>query len=70
VKFVSPEYTAVTVCVPTVSVEMLPEVAKPDDNVTGEPNALPSMLNCTVPAGVPDPGEAAVTFAVKLTDCP
>ena len=46
---------------------MLPELAEPDASVTGDPNALPSMLNCTVPVGVP---EVAETFAVKLTACP
>ena len=30
---------------------------------------MPS-LNVTVPAGVPRPGELAVTMAVKVTDCP
>jgi hypothetical protein len=69
-KSVAPEYTAVTVCVPSASVEMLPEVAEPETNVTGEPNALPSIANCTVPVGVPAPGAAAVTFAVKLTVWP
>jgi hypothetical protein len=68
VKSLSPEYTAVTVCVPTISVAMPPEVAVPETSVTGEPKALPSILNCTVPVGVPDPGDAAVTFAVKFTD--
>jgi hypothetical protein len=66
-KFKSPEYTAVTVCVPIVSVEMLPDVAQPETSVTGEPKALPSILNCTVPVGVPVP---AVTLAVKLTAWP
>ena len=31
---------------------------------------LPSMLNVTVPVGVPDPGETAVTVAVNVTNCP
>lgn len=62
---VSPEYTAVTVCVPTASVEVLPEVAEPEARVTGEPKALPSTLNCIVPVG-----ELPVTVAVKLTGCP
>jgi hypothetical protein len=62
---VSPEYTAVTVCVPAVSVEMLPEVAEPEASVTAEPNGLPSILNCTVPVGL-----GPVTLAVKLTAWP
>jgi hypothetical protein len=66
-KSVSPEYTAVTVCVPCVSVAMLPELAEPDTSVAAEPNALPSILNCTVPVGVP---VAVATFAVKLTAWP
>jgi hypothetical protein len=66
----SPEYTAVTVCVPTVSVFVLPDVAEPEDNVTGEPNAFPSTLNCTVPVGVPVSELFEVTVAVKVTDCP
>jgi hypothetical protein len=66
-KFVAPEYTAVIVCGPSVRVETLPEVAEPDASVTGEPKALPSIENCTVPAGVPD---SAVTFAVKLIAWP
>jgi hypothetical protein len=66
-RFVFPEYTAVTVCVPSASVEMLPDVAEPEISVTGEPKALPSTLNCTVPVGVPVP---AVTLAVKLTAWP
>jgi hypothetical protein len=69
-KPVAPEYTAVTVCVPTVSVEMLPDVAEPEASVTGEPKALPSTLNCTVPVAVPVPGATAATLAVKLTAWP
>jgi hypothetical protein len=70
VKFESPEYTAVTVCVATVRVEMPPEAAAPEDNATGEPKALPSIMNCTVPVGVPVAGDTAATLAVKLTDWP
>jgi len=55
----------VTVCVPGVSVAIVPEVAEPDASVTGEPNATPSILNCTLPVGL-----APVTVAVKLTACP
>jgi hypothetical protein len=67
-KSVVPEYTAVTVCVPSASVEMLPEVAEPETNVTGEPKALPSIANCTVPVGVPE--AAGTTTAVNVTACP
>ena len=52
---------------PSVSVEMLPEVAEPEASVTGEPNALPSMLNCTVPVGYPIPsrGREAHRLAIR-----
>jgi hypothetical protein len=69
-KSAAPEYTAVTVCVPSVSVEMVPEVAEPETSVTGEPKLLPSIANCAVPVGVPDPGATAATLAVKLTTWP
>jgi len=69
-KLVDPEYTAVTVCDPTVSVLVLPDAATPDTSVTGEPKLLPSIVNCTVPLGVPVPGATAATVAVKLTACP
>lgn len=49
---------------------MLPLVALPLDSVTELPKSEPSTLNCTVPLGVPLPGEFAVTVAVKWTDCP
>ncbi len=52
-------------CVPCASVDVLPEVAEPEASATGEPKALPSTLNCTVPVGL-DP----VTLAVKLTAWP
>jgi len=60
----SPEYTAVTVCVPTVRVEVLPEVAVPPESVTGEPKLVPSTRTAPCPSGV------AVTVAVKLTLVP
>jgi hypothetical protein len=37
---------------------------------TGLPALLPSIWNCTVPVGVPAPGAAARTVAVKVTPCP
>ena len=60
--FESPEYIAVTVWVPTASVEVVTEVAEPELSATGEPRLLPSTVNCTVPVG-----ELPVTVAVKLT---
>jgi hypothetical protein len=55
----------VTVCVPAVSADVLADVADPEDSVTGEPELLPSIVNCTVPVG-----EFPVTLAVKLTAWP
>jgi hypothetical protein len=70
VKLPSPEYAAVTVWFPDANVEVLPELAVPDESVTGEPKFIPSIANCTVPVGVPVDGETAATLAVKLTDWP
>jgi hypothetical protein len=36
----------------------------------GPPAFKPSITNCTVPVGVPDPGGFAVTVAVKVTLSP
>ena len=69
-KLLLPEYTAVTAWFPTVSVLVLPEVATPDTSVTGKPKFVPSIVNCTVPPGVPEPDPDAATLAVKLTACP
>ena len=66
VKLPSPEYIAVIACEPTVSVVLLPEVALPPDNGAGEPELTPSILNCTVPVGVPEPGALAITVAVNV----
>jgi hypothetical protein len=60
----------VIVCVPSASVEVLPDVAEPEAKVTGEPTLTPSTVNCTVPVGVPPAGATAATFAVKLTAWP
>ncbi len=64
VKFVSPLYTAVMLCVPGDKDEVA-RVAVPLLNVTGAPRLLPPSLNCTVPVAVP-----GVTVAVKVTDWP
>ena len=45
-------------------------VADPPASATGPPKSAPSMRNCTVPVGVPAPGEAAATVAVNVTACP
>jgi hypothetical protein len=62
------EYTATTLCVPTASA-LVVYAAIPPFNVTAEPAALPSMLNCTVPVGCAVTFTAA-TVAVIVTDCP
>jgi hypothetical protein len=67
VKLPSPEYIAVMECGPTASVVILAEIALPPDSATGEPKLTPSILNCTVPVGVPDPGALAVAVAVNVT---
>jgi hypothetical protein len=52
--------------------EVAPDVAEPEDTVTGEPNALPSIENCTVPVGTDWVMElfVAAIVAVKLTGEP
>ena len=44
--------------------------ALPPESVTGVPKFEPSILNWTVPEGVPLPGAIALTVAVKVTACP
>ena len=55
---------------PTASELVPPLVALPPLNDTGLPKFEPSILNCTVPLGVPAPGAVAPTVTVKLTFCP
>src|SRR5438132_1588530 len=38
--------------------------------LTGPPNGLPSIWNCTFPVGVPAPGLCTVMVAVTVTACP
>ena len=45
-------------------------VATPLATTAGLPTLLPSILNWTVPVGVPAPGAVAVTVAVNCTACP
>ena len=40
------------------------------DRGTGPPKFAPSIWNCTLPVGVPDPGRLAATCAVKVTGWP
>ena len=56
-------------CEPTDRSDVL-TVATPAVSATGDPKSLPSILNCTFPDGVPDPGAEAVTVAVNVTDWP
>jgi len=69
-KFESPLYWAVTECgLPSgvrlfiAHVAVLPVIV-----ATGW--LIPSIMNVTVPVGVPDPGETAATVAVNVTFCP
>jgi len=55
-------------CVPVVSAEVV-YVATPPLKVP-VPRVVAPSLKVTVPVGVPEPGEAAATVAVKVTDCP
>lgn len=68
-KFVSPAYTAVMECEPTVSVEVV-NVAFPVPSSVWLPSVVVPSLNVTLPVGVPLPGELAVTVAVNVTACP
>ena len=45
-------------------------LALPLLKLTGAPKGLPSIENWTAPVGVPAPGAAALTVAVKVTDWP
>src|SRR5258707_3994373 len=49
---------------------MAPLLAVPPESVTEPPKTFPSIWNCTVPVGVPAPGDAALMVAVKVTDWP
>jgi hypothetical protein len=69
-KLTSPLYTAVTVAVPTVSVDTDALVALPPLIATALPKFTPLVWNWTVPVGVPTPGAVALTIAVNVTDWP
>src|SRR5881396_3211640 len=68
-KFPSPPYEAVIEWLPTDSELVVVNVAWPELSVPVPSVVLPS-LNVTVPVGVPVPGAAALTVAVKVTDSP
>jgi hypothetical protein len=64
-KLASPEYTAVMVCAPLVSAEVVTD-AVPPERVCSAPRFAAPSLNCTVPVGLGPPP----TVAVKVTDAP
>ena len=73
VKFVSPAYTAVIVCVATLSDDVLNvALVTPPLVETGPVNSsVAPSLNVTVPVGgvaAPDPGAVTVIVAVSVTD--
>jgi hypothetical protein len=56
------------VWLPTVS-EEIPIIACPEPfKVTPEARVVAPSVKVTVPVGVPEPGEAALTVAVKVTN--
>ena len=67
-KLLSPLYVALTVWVPTASVEVT-NVAVVPETVDGA-WAVPSMVKVTVPLGVPAPGDVTAIVAVNVTDWP
>jgi len=69
VKLPSPLYVAVMVWLPTERAEVL-NVVFPLLCRVPLPSVVDPSLNVTVPVGVPEPGAAAVTVAVNVTDCP
>src|SRR5438094_7366202 len=70
-KFVSPPYTAVMLCVPTLRADVA-HVATPAASACApQPvTELAPSLKFTLPVGVPAPGAVAVTVAVNVTLCP
>src|ERR671923_1044522 len=61
---------AMMLWLPTDMVVLTPLVATPLVKVTDEPKLEPSILNWTVPVGVPPPGAIGVTVAVNETGWP
>ena len=61
----SPRYSALTVWSPTERLAT-DSVARPPDRVE-EPWSTPSIVNWTMPSGVPTSGSSAVTVAVNVT---
>jgi hypothetical protein len=70
-KLPSPPYCAVIVCgLPLTLRDAVLVCAVPPLSAIGLPKFVPSTTNWTVPVGVPAPGEAAPTVAVKVTLSP
>src|SRR5207244_4218516 len=69
VKFVSPAYTAVMLCVPTLRADVAHVAcALPFNACAPQPVIeLAPSLKFTLPVGVPAPGRLAVTVAVNVT---
>src|SRR5574337_1738740 len=67
-KFTSPAYCAVIPCVATAKVPVA-NVATPLPFSVPDPIFVAPSRKLTVPVGVPDPGGAGVTVAVKVTVC-
>ena len=67
-KLPSPLYVASIVWVPTDRPDVLMLAWPLLERLAGEPYADPSIMNCTVPVGVPEPGALAITVAVNVTD--
>ena len=67
-KLLSPPYETTMVCCPIESVEVDIE-AVPPLNIP-VPKLVPPSKNVTVPPGVPEPGLAALTVAMRVTLCP
>src|SRR5438876_11040690 len=66
-KFPSPAYSAVMVCVPWDSAEVVKLPTPPGlPRLAGEPSGRPSHLNWTVPLGIPLPGATSESVAVKV----
>src|SRR5712691_5230836 len=67
-KLVSPPYTAVVLCVPTLRADVA-HVATPAASACAPQPVieLAPSLKFTLPVGVPAPGAVAVTVAVKVT---
>jgi hypothetical protein len=60
----------VIVCVPAVKEAVLKDAVVTPPALftpTGLPALLPSIVNCTMPVGVPLPGAVTVTVALKVT---